>query len=100
MPMPTLMARTYRITIRARRDQLKKKNAPNAPMWKKMMKESVIQVTPEGTVAARPMRTCSRAGVGCSTPDADESVVEARGFCGTNVVASSEEGRVTTDAIR
>src|SRR3954468_14156303 len=88
------------MTITASRDQLKKKNAANAPAWKKIMKERVTQVTPAGTVAARPMRTCSRTGIAVtSTTDADDSGVPCSGFEGTTAEVS-REGEDATVAIR
>src|SRR5579871_3198223 len=61
--------------------------------------ESVSQVTPDFTVAARPMRTWSRAGTALATTETDDSGASCNGLAGPSTEVSAAGG-VTTDAIR
>ena len=66
-----------------------------------MITDNVSHVTPEGTVAARPIRIWSRAGIALTftTTVAEESGAPCRGLAAVTTVVS-EAGEVKADAIR
>src|ERR1035441_8162886 len=94
--MPTLMASTYKRTAAASRCQVKKKNAASAPRWKAIITERVSQLTPSPVVAARPMRTSSRAGTVYPSAAAAALVISGIGRVGSAGVGG---GGVATDAM-